>query len=62
MNYCEVREIRFPDHSGAGHHENQPATVRHRGHWYCEDRYECLVLGGELGARWWFEDGTEGRP
>ena len=62
MDYCEVREIRFPDHLGAGHPDDQPATVRHGGRWYCEDCYESLVLGGEPGARWWYEDGAEGRP
>jgi len=57
MNYCDVRKIWFPDHSGASHPDDQPATVKHGGHWYCEDCYDCLVLGGEPGARWWYEGG-----
>jgi hypothetical protein len=43
MDYCEVREIRFPDHLGAGHPDDQPATVRHGGRIYAPQATDWRV-------------------
>ena len=52
MNYCEALVIDEGDYEGAlqGEFEkscDEPATVKHGGHWFCEFHYELFFVNTE---------------